>query len=185
MTRRDKWTVLRFALSCGVVGPAVGALFLAIVRASVEVWVGPISVVEYPWWVRGKVAETIYNVGTLWIALSIFGTVLFGPGAAVLGGVGTWILLRKRERGASADGLRSAGFRLGAFLGAICPGLFVLPVSFLQRVCPNPVLWIQELFDPSNLPSIVTFGLTGMLTGLILGWTTANRLARRTGNGNH
>ena len=129
--------------------------------------------------VGGKVTETIYNIGVLWIVLTFVGTLLFGPGAIVLGGLGTWLLLRKRERGASLDALRFTGLKLGALLGAICPGLFVLTISLFQGEWPNPLLWLRELLDPSNLRSIVAYELTGVVTGVTLGSAVAHRLARR------
>ncbi len=114
--------------------------------------------------------------------------VLFGPGAALLGGIGTWLLLRKGERGASPQALRTTGIALGVAFGGICPSLYIVwlwTLWLIQGDWPDPATWVREWMDGSRLPYIVAYELIGMVTGVILGWIVAHRLARRAKNSDH
>jgi RsiW-degrading membrane proteinase PrsW (M82 family) len=162
MTRHDKKMVVTFALLCGVVAPSL-ALFLYLPVA----WRADFV----PFYDRQCWPEKCWN----WSSVTAFsGHILlaFGPVAGALGGFGTWVLLRARERVQSPRRLQVLRAVLGAFLGPACTvgTAFWRPGFFLSR--PDEFLGSLFFMVALTVPFSVPIGV-------FLGWAVARLISRR------
>ena len=91
--------------------------------------------------------------------------------AGVLGGIGTWMLLKMQRAGARWRSI----VIIGTLLGALC-GVLAVPISLQLAIAVlhrSSILRVatpgfEKLVDITN-PYIVSGGLTGILLGLFVG----------------
>jgi hypothetical protein len=112
------------------------------------------------------------------VVFVFYALILAAPGAAGFGALGSWLLIRKRDRGTP----RAALYRYGALSG-IASGLLCLPISVL--ILAIPFVWVFHAgtlgkisglvvwLDPRN-PLVVVAGITGLILGLATAWIVAH-----------
>ena len=161
MTARfaEQWpTVVRFALFCGLVGPAIGVVVVV-----VSLYI--LRLAEL-----GHVPSGWEPGNLLWLLLFYpLALIYAGPGGALFGALGTWLLMRQRAAGKTPRALRVLSIAYGVVLGGlVMPGYFVLisPLlhGFLRFQLRSTADWLLAV-------------LLGSLVGAILGVVIAGRLA--------
>jgi hypothetical protein len=163
MNRQDRLTVTKFALVCGLAGPAIGLLFVLI-----AVYGGQLIQGDRP----PEGASLLWNL-SLWILpFYSFALVYGGLGGIIFGALTTWLLIRKRKHGVGARALRNAGAAYGALFGSmVMPFYFIVMSPFLHGA-------IHLNVDLRHLLDWATGMLIGGVTGAILGFLIAIRLTR-------
>jgi len=150
---------VRFALFCGLIGPALGVALVAIGLLSIRL----VAFGQPPMnWEPGNL---------VWFLLLYpLAVVYAGPGGAIFGAVATWLLIRQQEAGKTPRALRIISIAFGlAFGGLVMPIYFVLVSPILHGFSG---LWLRGTLD-------WFFGvLLGSFVGGILGLVIATRLSR-------
>jgi hypothetical protein len=156
-----------------VSGPTIGALLLY----QLGYWLSG-------YWPGAKTGMEGAPAGWANIAFVYYAMILAAPGAAAFGALGSWFLIRRRDRGAP----RALLYRYGALLGIVF-GWLCLPTSVL--ILAIPFIWVFHAgtlgnvsgllvwFDPRN-PFAIVAGLTGLILGLVIAWIVARGVPERS-----
>lgn len=154
-------------ISVALGGPTIGAIVLAGVGALLP---------EPP---HGRLpgvatAPVLDVLGVVWL----YALILVGPGSAVLGASGAWVLMRQRRRRPKSRTLYLSGVTLGALSGALCLPvsltIFRLPIAFFSGRRTETVVDLLELTTASWL-----YLTAGLVAGVALGWLVAFIVDRR------
>jgi len=173
MSLKNAGTVARLGLMAAISGPTIGALLLY----------------QLGYWFSGyspgaKTGMEGAPAGWANIAFVYYAMILAAPGSAAFGALGSWFLIRRRDRGAP----RALLYTYGAFFG-IVSGWLCLPVSVL--ILAIPFIWIFHAgtlgsvsgllvwFDSDN-PFAIVAGLTGLILGLVIAWIVARAVPERS-----
>jgi hypothetical protein len=167
MSGTDAATLLRFALLSAIGGPILGVLVF---------WWLPLALVA-----AAQLQFDDVYFGTLWMLTT--GALLLtdnAPPAALLGAVGTWLLLRRPARG--RRGLRILGTAYGAIAGAAL-ALFEIARGRPFSAYGGGLALLSGALDPApEWQAAVDLGgnvAAGAGTGMMLGWFVAGRIAGR------
>lgn len=166
MSRRDRAVILKFAVAAGLGGPIIGAVLFRVLFALLE---HPRS------WASIVMALPVVGLP------EIMAVILFGPIAATLGALGTWLLLRKHP----AARLHFTGALYGLMLGLICPPLAALAYVALRSLIgfESPSLpSLGDVLRGGFVPYTLLFEATAVITGGLIGWIVGRKLAALSRN---
>lgn len=145
---RSTWRVIiKGALLSGLAGPGIAAGLS--IGSGIVLWLagGTDARVDRP------LSGFLVGAGLVWM----YATWFAGPIAALLGALGTWLVLQA-HRCVSRRVLWAIGVGVGALLGALCPWLSIDIVSSD---------WPPRLADPRN-PYTVLGGAVGAIVGSLV-----------------
>ena len=152
--KRRRWLIaIVVGMLCGVTGPVLGVFIFPAFGWLTDLWHGG-AVTR--WWHLGGVhfAGSRLLDGVAFVIACFI--ILPGPSGAVLSGLGTWVLLRARERGSRLAALSFAGAAGGFVLGGLSSAASPLGVYLLVG-------------DPGWGNFVLRFFATGAIVGALLG----------------
>ena len=163
MARKNASTVARVGLMSAILGPTVGAVFVY----QLGYWLSG-------YWPGAKTGMESAPAGWANIAFIYYGMILAAPGAAVFGALGSWFLIRMRDRGVASAVLYRYGAVLGLSFGWLCLPLSVLILAIpfvlvLHAGTLGEVSGLLVWFDPRN-PLAIAAGFSGLVLGLLIAW---------------